>query len=284
LPREVFAADTSSDNLQLTALQAKISTEVGGLTSMGGGVFVFKIHFKYSGQASRTFDVKLDKPPEWSVFLTTPGVYNPASYQSGQDPTPLPEVGIQQLFLNPGDDIPVDMVAWPPSKPLPDVQPYKIKLTATSGDVSSTLDLVADVSSTYGMAFIPLSGMLSTTVTAGQMALVNLKLDNIGTSPVDNIQFYSDKAVGWQIGTSIGDISSLAGHNSQVMTVIVLPPPNAMIGDYTISFWAYGAQTGAVADIRVTVNPPMTWVWIGGIICIVFIGGLFFIYSRFKRR
>jgi uncharacterized membrane protein len=101
---------------------------------------------------------------------------------------------------------------------------------------------------------------------------------------VDNIKFYSDKAVGWQIGTSVGDISSLAGHNSQVLTVIVYPPTNAMIGDYTINFWAYGTQTGAVADIRVTVTPATTWVWIGGIICVVFIGGLFFVYSRFRRR
>jgi uncharacterized membrane protein len=69
-----------------------------------------------------------------------------------------------------------------------------------------------------------------------------------------------------------------------VLTLIILPPSDAMVGDYTVSFWAYGTQTGAVADIRVTVTPPTMWGWVGAIVSVIIIGGLFFVYTRFRRR
>jgi uncharacterized membrane protein len=283
-PSKTLAETATPDKLEITAKSAKVSTTVGGLSTIAGGTCVFYVDFIYSGSTDRTFDVSLNFPKGWDVFMTQPGVFNPASLLSGDNPTPLPDVGILQLDVSPGDFVPVDIVATPPKLPLPSVGDYTIKINAVSGTLSSNYDLTATISATYGMQFVPVNSTLNLKAVPGAQNYFTLKLDNTGDSKIDAIKFYSDKAEGWKVGVYPGELESITGHNSQILTLVIIPSENTIIGDYSIAFYAYGTQMGAVTDIRVTVDPPVVWAWIGIIGVVVLLAALIFVYTRFRRR
>jgi uncharacterized membrane protein len=284
-PGIVLAADevVAGDKLEITARSAKISTTVGGMYTLGGDIFLFFVEIKYSGSNPRSFDLKLDSPENWSALIIQPGTFVPSDPQTGA-PSTMPELGLLNVSLNPGETASVDVVAAPPKQPLPGIGEYKLKLQANSGGVKAAIDLVAAIGGTYGMQFVPINGLLNMKADPGKQNLFAMKLDNLGASSVDNIKFYSQRTEGWQVGVAPGEIDSISGNNSEMLTIIIIPSEGTLVGDYHVILYAYGKQSGAVTDIRVTVNPPIIWGWIGIIGVGIFIGGLIFVYSRFRRR
>jgi uncharacterized membrane protein len=285
-PGTVLAAEevVAGDKLEITARSAKISTTVGGLYALGGGTFLFIVELKYSGANPRSFDLKLDGPENWSALITLPGTFIPSDPQTGA-PSTMPEIGLLNVSLKPGETASIDVVAAPPEQPQPNIGEYKLKLAASSGGVeAASIDLFATISGTYGMQFVPINGLLNMKADPGKQNLFAMKLDNLGASSIDNIKFYSQRTEGWQVGVAPGEIDSISGHNSEMLTIIIIPSEDTLVGDYHVVLYAYGNQSGAVTDIRVTVNPPIIWGWIGLIGVVVFIGGLVFVYSRFRRR
>ena len=69
------------------------------------------------------------------------------------------------------------------------------------------------------------------------------------------------------------------------MDVNIKPPPETIAGDYQITLRASGSQ--AIAQdltIRVTVESPTIWGWVGVIIIVLVIASLVVIFMRFSRR
>ena len=66
---------------------------------------------------------------------------------------------------------------------------------------------------------------------------------------------------------------------------IIKPPTETIAGDYVVSVRASGKQTSAnEIDIRVTVESPTIWGWVGVGIILVVIAGLAVIFMRLSRR
>ena len=73
--------------------------------------------------------------------------------------------------------------------------------------------------------------------------------------------------------------------DEQSIDVNIKPPPKAVAGDYMISLRASGKQTSAgEISIRVTVETPTIWGWVGVVIILIVVIGLVVIFMRFSRR
>jgi len=172
----------------------------------------------------------------------------------------------------------------PPYWLLPEPGEYPITLSVTAGEVTGSIDLTAVVTSTYIMSLAPAEERYNTTATAGRDNYFTVEVQNNGSAAIDDITFSSNKPKGWTIEFSPDKIDTLAALNSQTVEVNVKPPAKTIAGDYQISLTAKGKQISDDVDIRVSVETPTIWGWVGVAIIVVVIAGLIYVFMRFSRR
>jgi len=168
---------------------------------------------------------------------------------------------------------------------LPEPGEYKITLEAVSGDLKGSLEVTAVITARYNLLLAPSGERLNTTATAGRDNYFSLEVGNLGTAPIDKINFSSDKPEGWTIDFSPTKVDSLEALDTQTVDINIKPPPDTIAGDYMVSIRGSGVQaTSTELKIRVTVETPTVWGWVGVAIIVVVIVGLVFIFMRFSRR
>jgi uncharacterized membrane protein len=197
------------------------------------------------------------------------------------------EKRISALRLNPGftfaDETMIVVKAqfWP----LPEPGEYPITLEASSGEIKATTELTAVITARYVLLMMPTTERYNTEAKSGKDNYFSIELGNLGTAPVENIKFSPTKPEGWTIDFNPEEIERLDALSDQTIDVNIKPPLDTIAGDYEIKLRATGTQaTTEELKIRVTVESPTIWGWVGvGIIALV-IAGLIAIFMRFSRR
>lgn len=173
----------------------------------------------------------------------------------------------------------------PPTWPWAEPAEYTVTLEAVSGDISSKIDLTAKVTAKYILNAVPANEHYDTRARAGQDNTFSLQVTNIGTDFIDNITFSSDKPDGWEITFQPDKIDLLEIADPKTIDVNMKPPPKTVAGDYMVTLRVSGTQ--ATADkiaVRVTVETPTIWGWVGVAIIVIVVIGLIVIFMRFGRR
>jgi len=260
------------------AVEAKIEARAlyPTLTGIAGEELVFEVEFLYTAakltDQPLVFNLTTKAPPNWEVNMTPP-------YEKEKK---LTAISLKPGFTF-GDKIRV--AARPPFLPLPDPGEYKITLGADSGTLKTSADLKAVITAKYNLAMVPANERYNTNATAGRDNFFSVDLANLSTAAVDKINFSSTKPSGWTIEFKPDKIESIAALDTSTIEVNIKPPPETIAGDYVISLQASGTQTVAPKmDIRVTVETPAVWGWVGVAIIFVVIVGLVFVFMRFSRR
>ena len=246
------------------------------LEGIAGEDFVFEVEFQNIG-ASMTgdpvvFNLLTTAPPDWEVYMTPP-------YEK--------EKKLSAISLKPGFTFTdkTRVVVTPPFWPLPEPGEYKITLTADSGELKDTVEFTAKITARYALLLLPSEERYNTTATSGKDNYFEVTAGNLGTAAIGNIQLSADKPVGWTVEFTPEKLDSLKALDSQKIDVNIKPPPETIAGDYSISLKASGTQTTARdLNIRVTVESPTIWGWVGVIIIVLVVAGLVVIFLRFSRR
>ena len=258
------------ETIEIRAVHPKIE-------AIAGADFVFEIEFKYAGaqllESTASFDLVTKAPPGWEVYMTP-------QYEKDKR---ISAIGLKSSGFTFGDTTRV--VATAPFWPLPKTGEYKINVEAVSGDLRSSVELTAVITASYQLLLAPAGERYDTTTTAGKDGYFSLKIGNLGTAPIDKINFSSEKPEGWTIEFKPDKVESLEALTTQTVDITIKTPPETIAGDYMISIRASGAQaTSDKLDIRVTVKTPTVWGWVGVIIIAIVIIGLVFTFMRFSRR
>jgi len=240
--------------------------------SIAGGEFEFRVTFSYIGMDSKVFDLRTTAPPDWEVYMT---------------PRYEKERKITSINLKPsltaGEELRV--VATAPFWPLPEPGDYKITIEAISGTLRNSTELTAKVTAKYFLETIPVNQRYDTRAKAGEDNIFSIKVRNLGTDAIDNINFSPDNPEGWSITFTPDKIDVLEAIDEQTVELNIKPPPKTVAGDYMISLRASGKQiTADKIDIRVTVETPTIWGWVGVAIILIVVIGLIVIFMRFSRR
>jgi uncharacterized membrane protein len=246
------------------------------LSSIAGQPFTFDVEFLYTAaklsDQPQVFTLTTKAPPNWEVAMTPP-------YEKDKK---LTAMSLKPGFTF-GDKILVSVT--PPFLPLPEPGDYDISLTADSGTLKTNINLKAKITAKYNLTLLPSNERYNTNATAGKDNAFSIELANISTAPVDKINFSSTKPSGWTIEFNPKELESLAALDSKTVEVNIKPPPETIAGDYVISLQASSTQaTAPKMDIRVTVETPTIWGWVGVAIIFVVIVGLIFVFMRFSRR
>ncbi len=246
------------------------------LSGIAGEQLVFEVEFLYTAASLTaepiTLNLSTKAPPKWTIEMTPP-------YEK--------EKKLSAITLKPGFTFgdKIRVAVTPPFLPLPEPGEYPITLTADSGQFHATINLKAVITARYNLTLIPSNERYNMKARAGRENAFSIEVGNMGTAPVDKINFTSTKPSGWTVEFKPKELESVAALDYTTVEVIVKPPPETIAGDYQISIRASGTQaTAQEMQIRVTVETPTLWGWIGVAIIAVVIGGLIFIFMRFSRR
>ncbi len=248
--------------------------------SIAGGDFEFLMDLSYVGVEPSVFDLRVTAPKGWDVYMT---------------PRYEKEKKISSVNLKPGYGAAetIRVVAGAPFWPLPEPGDYKITVEAVSETISGSTELTARVTAIYKMALASTSGLYDTKVKAGKdnyfamIITTDPRVDSRGlsTAAIDNIDFSSNKPEGWNIKFTPEKIDVLSPLDSQTVDVNISPPAKAVAGDYYIYVRASGEQASTdEVKIRVTVETPTIWGWVGVVIILIVVVGLITIFMRFSRR
>jgi uncharacterized membrane protein len=271
LPGVALAQDetpppTPADNITM-------STQYPKIDAIATGTFQFSVVLNYKGTKDRIFDLNTTVPQGWDVYITP-------QYETSKR---ISSISLRSSYSGMSET--VQLTVSPRSWPLPDPGEYKIKLQAVSDDVEGSIDLVAKVTAKYLLMAEPSNKYYNTTAKAGQDNTFSITVTNTGTAPINNITFSSDKAEGWKVDFTPDKIDILEIIDPKTVDVNIKPPPKTVSGDYMITLWVSGKQASAdKMSIRVTVETPTIWGWVGVIIILIVVVGLIFIFMRFGRR
>ncbi len=266
MPAAALAEDTApvQEKLELGAAYSKLE----GISTTA---FQFVVQIIYTGAEPRTFNLSVTGPQNWSINMTP-------DYPKDQK--------IRDIRIDPFSSLDslIDINATPPI--YTQVQPgeYKLTLEVAAGDLKQSIDLYAVVTASYGMQLVTPDNLLNTAASAGKDNYFTIGVSNTGSASLDNIAFSTDAPTGWSVTFTPDKITSLNAGSTQTVTVNIKPPAKAIAGDYGIMVTAEGKQQAQSLALRVTVETPTIWGFVGvGIIVLVF-AGLAFVFIRFSRR
>ncbi len=247
----------------------ELTTPYTKLEGTSGASFEFEVALDYQGSQTRIFNLSATGPQDWSVYITP-------SYPKDQR--------IGDIRLEPGQTSGnrISVAAISPSWAEPGE--YQVTVEVSSGEIKGTLSLTPVVTAKYGMSLTTPDSRLSTKATAGKDNYFTLLVLNTGSAAIENITFSSSKPTGWTVDFSPEKIDSLISGTSHTVDVNIKPGAKAIAGDYQVILTAKGVQKTAEVTIRVTVETPTVWGWVGVVIIVLVIAGLAFVFIRFSRR
>lgn len=249
------------------------------LEAIAGEEFVFEVEFLYTAATITAepvvFNLVTTVPPGWDMYMTPP-------YEK--------EKKLSAISLKPGftfSDKTRVVVTSPFLPSLPDPGEYKVTLEAVdeTGNLRDSVDFTAVITARYDLRLTPAGERYDTTTKAGRENFFSIIVTNLGTGAIDNINFSSDHPQGWTIEFAQEKVDSMDALTRQTIDVNIKPPPETIAGDYSITLKALGTQASARnMEIRVTVESPTIWGWVGVGIIMLVIAGLVGIFMRFSRR
>jgi len=263
LTREIVGIET--EKVDLTAESIVVRAEVGRN-------FEFVVHVNNDTDQDLTFDLVVEVPPEWTVYMTRG----------------WREEKITNLMVKAGETEDARLVVMPSPYQEPGKYPreYPVTFSAKAANFEDTVNLRAVMTATYDLIFTTPEDrpQLNTTATAGEPTHVSLLLVNNGSAPLEDISFTSTSPEGWTITFTPDKLDSLDAISLREIDVSIQPAANAIAGDYAIILKANSKQGSDSLNFRVTVETPTAWGWVGIIIAVLVIAALLGTFITLRRR
>jgi len=269
--------ETSSQSEARLVVNAKYPVRSGPSST----VFDFSVELQYKGaDEPATFELAVEGPADWLVRIQQ------SSMESKE---------ISAIRLDPSKSYPdsIAVMAVAPYWLYPEPGEYHITLRASSGSIEESFELTARITASYAFTVETADERFNIKATAGKESQLKIIVKNTGTAALDKITFSAMEPRGiageeWSVTYEPEQIENLSPGHEQEVDVTIKPPPKTIAGDYMLTLQYLSDPTTAnplpVLDIRVTVGTSTAWGWIGALIVVAVIVGLYFTFRRFGRR
>lgn len=161
---------------------------------------------------------------------------------------------------------------------------YRIPVRAVTSSTSASIDLEAVVTGSYALELTTPTGLVSTNVNAGSSKKIQLLLRNTGSSALTGIEMKSAAPSQWQVIFDPVKVEKLEPGSDATVYATIQADKKAIPGDYVVNLEAKNPETASKIAFRVMVKTPMIWGWIGVLVILVALGGVFFLFRKFGRR
>jgi len=248
------------------AERVSIETSYPTLRGPSGDKFSFSLDVKNDTGQDAVFNFRATTPPGWETS------FKPA-YESKQ---------ISSLQITANSSKTVEMEVTPPYNA--QAGEYDFRVEAAAPRAKAEKDLKVVLTGTYGLKAGTPSGVLSLVTERGQKASITLVVQNSGSAPQREVKFDAFKPENWKVEFKPEKLENIEPGAFKQTEITIIPAPQALVGDYSVSIQAEGEKANQETEFRVTVKAASAWGWIGVGIIVAVIMGLAIIFRVFGRR
>lgn len=243
----------------------KLTTDVPARQATADDTFSYNVTLDNDTPQQLTFDLSAVGPRGWTVTVE-----------------PVGETDATSVTIDARGNKSLTVKATPPSQA--NEGQYQVQVQAVAGDQTASLDLVAAVTGRIAIEFTTADQRLNTTANAGATRALPIQVVNTGTAGLDGLTLTSTQPSDWTVTFDPATIDQLAPQGQAEATASITPSGNAVAGDYVVTLQVAGEGVNESIQIRVTVETPPIWGFVGIGLIIVTIVGLGWVFRRYGRR
>ncbi|HET7179138.1 MAG TPA: NEW3 domain-containing protein [Chryseosolibacter sp.] len=244
--------------------KTELTTKQPNMQGSGKSNFTFNAELKNRTAEKQLYSLRSNSPRGWNVTFSVSG-RQVASVQV--EPNVTENISIQ---IDPPDDIAAGT--------------YKIPVLAANSSTSAALELEVVVTGSYSLELTTPTGLLSTSVTAGDQKRIALLVKNNGSAPLKNITLNSSAPVNWDVIFDPKSVDTLGPGRSAEVYATIQADKKAIPGDYVTSLEAKVPEVSSKASFRVSVKTSMLYGWIGVLIVGGAVSAVYYLFRKFGRR
>lgn len=161
---------------------------------------------------------------------------------------------------------------------------YKIPVKAATSSTSASTEFEVVITGTYDVRLSTPTGLLSTDVTAGGERKLTLQIENTGSADLRDITLSANTPANWEVTFEPKQITKLEAGQTTEVTATIKADKQAIAGDYVVNMRASAPEASSEAQFRVAVKTSMLWGWLGVLIILGVIGGVYYLFRTYGRR
>ncbi len=244
--------------------KTELTTEQPNMEGHADSTFNFSTTLRNRTAEKQLYALRADVPRGWDVQYTVDGK----------------NVTSVNVDANSSKDI--SIAVQPPNEIKAGT--YKIPIQAAANSTSASTELEVVITGTYNLELSTPNGNLSTEVTAGDEKKIDLTVKNTGTAPLRDIELSATTPANWEVTFDTKNINVLEPGKSANVQATIKADKKAIAGDYVVSMKAQTPEKSAEAQFRVAVKTSVLWGWIGILIILGVIGGVYYLFRTYGRR
>lgn len=244
--------------------KTEFTTRQSNMQGNSGSLFTYNADLRNRTGEKLTYSLQGDVPRGWTLTFRANGM-QVTSVEA--EPNSTVSVSIE---VKPADQV--------------EEGKYIIPVRAMAGSSSGELDLEAVIKGTYRIELTTPTGLLSSTITAGEKKDIDLVVKNTGSSILSGVTLSSSAPVNWEVTFNPKEIGSILAGREASVRATVKADKKAIPGDYITSFEARTPDVSSKASFRMSVRTPMLWGWVGILIIVAGIGTVWYLFRKYGRR
>lgn len=244
--------------------QTELTTDQANLEGHADSSFSYTINLQNRTAEKQNYALNTGAKPGWDIKFTSAGKQ------------------VSSVEVDPGASQTITVDVKPPAEVTKGT--YTIPVTASNQTTSSSLNLEAVITGTYGLELATPKGLLSTDIRHGGSKTLELVVKNTGTADLSDINLSANTPADWEISFSPKTVESLAAGQSTTVEATIKASDKAIAGDYAATMKASAAETTADAQFRIAVKGSVLWGWIGVLVIIAILAGIFLMIRKYGRR
>lgn len=257
LPLVINISEQGTFKTEFTTSQSNMQGNVNS-------TFTFNANLKNRTSDKQLYALMADAPRGWNVIFKS-------NYQ---------QVTSVNTEPNSTNSITVEIKA--PDKT--EAGKYKIPVMATTSTSSANLELEVVITGSYNMELTTPTGLLSANITAGEAKQVELTVNNTGSSELTDIKPEYSAPANWSVSFDPKKVDRLQPGKSAQVVATIKADKKAIPGDYVTNIETKTPEISAKVSFRISVETPMLWGWIGILIIVIALGGVYHLFRKYGRR
>ncbi len=161
---------------------------------------------------------------------------------------------------------------------------YKIPVRAKTNATSIDLELEVVITGSYAIELTTPTGLLSTSITAGDQKRIELIAKNTGSAELKDIQLSASTPINWEVTFDPAKIEKIEARKTAQAFAVIKAPRKAIAGDYVTNIEARTPEASSKASFRISVKTSMLWGWVGVLIIIIALGSVYYLFRKYGRR
>jgi uncharacterized membrane protein len=264
----VARGHTSLPLMVVVSEQGTYKTEfTSDQTNMEGAAnatFTYNATLRNRTAEQQVYALRAQTPPGWNISFRANGK----------------QVSSVDIEANRTQDITIEID--PPDEI--EAKTYKIPVLAGTTNTSAALDFEVVIKGSTKIELTTPTGLLSTDITAGDSKRVQLAVKNTGSGDLKNIEMKFSAPANWDVVFEPAKIPFLRSGSTDDVFATIKADKKAIAGDYVVNLEAKTPEVSSKASFRVSVETSLLWGWLGILIILAALGGVYYLIRKYGRR